>query len=203
MIISSPKPFEEILSMLDDAGKIFVIGCGVCATKLHVGGEVEVEEMCFKLAEAGKDVIGGTVTKAACNVKSLDVLLELDPRIAEADSLIIMSCGSGLSIIASIVNIPVHPATNTKSLGGISCGEVKKELCVMCGSCIADYFGGICPTARCPKGLLNGPCGGAMGGKCEVDPEKDCVWELIYLRLKNIGRLDLLEKMFEPKEYDA
>ncbi len=187
--------------MLDDAGKIFVLGCGVCATKLHVGGEPEVEEMCRKLRESGKDVIGGAVAKAACSVKSLDILLELDPKIADADSLLIMSCGSGLSIIGSIVNVPVHPATNTDSLGGISCGEVKEEQCVMCGNCIADFFGGICPTARCPKGLLNGPCGGSMDGKCEVDPEKDCVWELIYIRLKDINRLDLLDRMFEPKEY--
>jgi hypothetical protein len=73
----------------------------------------------------------------------------------------------------------------------------------MCGSCIADFFAGVCPTARCPKSLMNGPCGGAMEGKCEVDPDRDCAWELIYLRLKEIGRLDLLENIFEPKEYDG
>ncbi|MDK2891881.1 MAG: hypothetical protein PWQ49_273 [Methanohalophilus sp.] len=189
--------------MLEDAGKIFVIGCGVCATKLHVGGEPEVKQMCCKLQEAGKDVIGGAVAKAACNVKSMNALLELDPRIGETDSLLIMSCGSGLSIIASVVNLPVYPATNTCSLGGISCGEVKENQCAMCGDCIANFFGGICPTARCPKGLLNGPCGGSMDGKCEVDPEKDCVWELIYVRLKDLGRLDLLDRIFEPKEYNA
>jgi hypothetical protein len=75
-------------------------------------------------------------------------------------------------------------------------------LCVTCGDCIAENFGGICPMARCPKGLLNGPCGGAEDGKCEVNPEKDCVWELIYIRLEGLGRLDLLEKVFEPWEYD-
>jgi hypothetical protein len=35
-----------------------------------------------------------------------------------------------------------------------------------------------------------------------VNPEKDCVWELIYIRLEGLGRLDLLEKVFEPWEYD-
>jgi hypothetical protein len=202
MIISSPKPFEEILSMLAGSGKIFVVGCGVCATKLHVGGEPEVREMCRRLGDAGVDVIGGVVAKAACNVKSLDVLKELDPRITDADALLIMSCGSGLSVIASVAGVPVYPGTNTDSLGGMACGNVMDGLCVTCGDCIAENFGGICPMARCPKGLLNGPCGGAEDGKCEVNPEKDCVWELIYIRLEGLGRLDLLEKVFGPREYD-
>jgi hypothetical protein len=203
MIISSSKPFEEILENLDDPGKIFVLGCGVCATKLQVGGEPEVETMCRKLRDAGKEVIGGGVAKAACSIKSKESLLENDPAIEKADTIIVMSCGSGLSVVSSLVDVPVHPATNTDSLGGYSEGHVRKDLCAMCGSCIADFFGGVCPTARCPKGLMNGPCGGAMEGKCEVDRDRDCAWELIYLRLKEIGRLDLLEKIFEPKEYDG
>ncbi|RSD33683.1 MAG: hypothetical protein CI953_1408 [Methanohalophilus sp.] len=112
-----------------------------------------------------------------------------------------MSCGSGLSVVSSLVDVSVHPATNTDSLGGYSEGKVREDLCAMCGSCIADSFGGVCPTARCPKALMNGPCGGAMEGKCEVDLNRDCAWELIYLRLKEIGRLDLLEKIFKPKDY--
>ena len=48
MIITSAKPFEEILAILKDEDNIFVIGCNVCAAKLRTGGEPEVLEMCRK-----------------------------------------------------------------------------------------------------------------------------------------------------------
>jgi hypothetical protein len=94
--------------------------------------------------------------------------------------------------------VPVYPSNNTNSLGGRSQGEVIPELCAMCGNCTVYYFGGICPKGQCPKQLINGPCGGSKDGKCEVDQDKDCVWELIYLRLERIGRLDLLDIIWDP-----
>ncbi len=45
------------------------------------------------------------------------------------------------------------------------------------------------------------PVGGAKDGKCEADPERDCGWELIYKRLKAIGKLDSLYQYTEPKDY--
>lgn len=53
----------------------------------------------------------------------------------------------------------------------------------------------------CSKMLLNGPCGGAKNGKCEVDREKDCGWHLIYERLKDAEKLYLLEAYYEPKNF--
>ena len=38
----------------------------------------------------------------------------------------------------------------------------------MCGDCVLDKTAGICPVTTCPKGLLNGPCGGMWDGMCEV-----------------------------------
>ncbi|MBC7344248.1 MAG: methylenetetrahydrofolate reductase C-terminal domain-containing protein, partial [Clostridia bacterium] len=75
------------------------------------------------------------------------------------------------------------------------------ERCQECGECLLEYTGGICPLTSCTKGLLNGPCGGARDGKCEVDRERDCGWEKIYLRLKKLGRLDLLKQFIAPKDY--
>jgi hypothetical protein len=64
------------------------------------------------------------------------------------------------------------------------------------------HTGGICPIARCSKHLLNGPCGGSEKGKCEVDPVNiDCVWQLIYDRLKRLGRLDELQNMLPAKDW--
>jgi hypothetical protein len=51
----------------------------------------------------------------------------------------------------------------------------------------------------CAKQLLNGPCGGAEDGMCEVDCQRPCGWVLIYERLRNLDRLDLLEPYRAPK----
>jgi hypothetical protein len=55
----------------------------------------------------------------------------------------------------------------------------------------------------CAKGLVNGPCGGARHGKCEVDPEKDCAWTLIYNRLEKIGKLDKMHRILPPKRHSV
>ncbi|WP_319508951.1 methylenetetrahydrofolate reductase C-terminal domain-containing protein [uncultured Methanolobus sp.] len=200
MIISSAKPFEEILELLKGEDDIFVIGCNACAAKQHLGGEPEVTEMYQHLEEAGKHVVGWVIPSAACSVASFDSLIEKNPAIKEAKTILVMACGSGVSIISRLADTPVYPSNNTQSLGGHSQGEVVPELCAMCGDCNIYYFGGICPKGQCPKQLLNGPCGGSIDGKCEVDPEKDCVWELIYRKLERTGRLDLLEKVWDAEE---
>ena len=64
-------------------------------------------------------------------------------------------------------------------------------------------FGGICPVTRCSKKLLNGPCGGSMNGKCEVNPDIDCAWQQIIDRLKTLGQLDNLRKYIPPKNWIA
>ncbi|AKB84120.1 methylenetetrahydrofolate reductase C-terminal domain-containing protein [Methanococcoides methylutens] len=200
MIISSSKPFSEILDMLADKESVFIVGCSVCAAKQHVGGEPEVEEMRSNLKDAGINVIGGVVAKAACSVRSCEALEELAPEIKDADAVLVMACGSGTSNIARFVDVDVYPANNTQSLGAMAGDKVIHHLCAMCGQCTIAEFGGVCPTAQCPKELLNGPCGGSMDGKCEVDPEKDCAWELIYERLERIGRLDLLDEVRDAKD---
>jgi len=86
------------------------------------------------------------------------------------------------------------------SVNTVRPGDVR-EYCSLCGDCIVDNYGGLCPITLCAKSLLNGPCGGAKDGKCEADPERDCGWELIYKRLKEIGKLGDLYKLTEPKGY--
>ncbi len=200
MIISSAKPFEEVIELLKDKDDIFVVGCNACAAKLHVGGEPEVLEMCKRLEDEGKNIVGWVIPSAACSVASFDSLVEKNTAINDAKTILVMACGSGVSIISGIVDVPVYPSNNTESLGGRSQGEVIPELCAMCGDCKIYYFGGICPKGQCPKRLLNGPCGGAVEGKCEVDPEKDCAWELIFNKMEKKGRLDLLEKVWTVEE---
>ncbi|MBU4340516.1 MAG: methylenetetrahydrofolate reductase C-terminal domain-containing protein, partial [Euryarchaeota archaeon] len=175
MIISRQKEFKDLLKSIKEHD-IFIIGCGKCATKQRMGGEPEVLEMKKKLGRSGKNVVGWTVLSSACNLSSWDEVLSQNPGIAKAEALLVMSCGGGVSIISSVAQRVVYPALDTESLGGVCRDAVVMEQCGMCGECDIQVFGGICPLGQCPKSMLNGPCGGAVEGKCEVD-ERKCVWD--------------------------
>jgi len=130
----------------------------------------------------------------------MDEVLTLNPDIEKAEALLVMSCGGGVSIISSVSELAVYPALDTESLGGVCRDTVVMDQCGMCGECDIQLFGGICPIGQCPKGMLNGPCGGALDGKCEVD-ERKCVWDKIYERQKSLGRLEDLKNIHGPKDH--
>jgi hypothetical protein len=199
MIISRQKEFKELLRALKEQN-IFIIGCGKCATKLHVGGEAEVLEMKKKLTATGKKITGWTVLSSACSISSWKEVRSQNPGIKKAEALLVMSCGGGASIISGCAELQVYPALDTESLGGICRDEILREQCNMCGECTSWMFGGICPLAQCAKSLINGPCGGAMDGKCEVD-ERPCAWDEIFERLKKIGKLEYLGIIHQPGDH--
>jgi hypothetical protein len=202
MIFSEPKPFDEILTYLEKDKSVFVVGCEGCAQSSGSGGPVQVEEMKKKLADAGKKVTGGKAVDFLCN-KAL-VRSELKGRInqlKEADALLVLTCGIGVQCVAASVNKPVYPGCNTVNLGG-SRGEWRgTERCDECGQCLLYHTGGICPLTACTKGLVSGACGGANHGKCEISPDRDCGWELIYNRLKERGQLHRLDDLIKPLDH--
>ena len=202
MIVSEQKPWEEILGYLDGENNIFILGCNGCAQSSGTGGPVQVEEMGKKLEEAGKKVAGSMVIDFLCQkalVKSK--LRAREEQVKAADSLLVMTCGVGVQAVAASVNKVCHPACNSINLGG-SRGEWQgSERCIECGDCLLEYTGGICPLTACTKGLINGACGGASNGKCELSHEKDCGWELIYERLKSINQLDKLKRFILPHDW--
>jgi len=133
------------------------------------------------------------------------VIEELRDKMQDVEAILSMACGIGVQTVADVFEEkPVFPALNTTFMGMPEGEGVWTEKCGACGDCMLYWTGGICPVVRCAKGLLNGPCGGTRkGGKCEIDSEKDCAWVLIYRRLEKQGRLDLMRKYYEPKNYRA
>jgi hypothetical protein len=202
MILSEQKPWEEILDYLGEEDNIFILGCNGCAQSSGTGGPLQVDEMRKKLEEAGKKVTGAMVIDFLCQKALVKSRLRARTQEVEAaGSILVMTCGIGVQAVAAVVNKVCHPACNTVNLGG-SRGEWQgEERCLECGECLLDYTGGICPLTACTKGLINGACGGASNGKCELNPEKDCGWELIYERLKQKNQLDKLRKFIAPKDY--
>lgn len=201
--ISKQKPFEEIKEYLEKDEKVFLIGCGTCATMCHTGGKSEVLEMKDKLEEMGKKVTGWMVIPTACDSLTEQAIAENAQAIEEADSILVMTCAFGVQTVALYADKVVYPALNTLFVGKEDTPYHFSEVCTQCGECVIGWTGGICPFTTCPKGLLNGPCGGAKDGKCEVDPEKDCAWALIYERLKKQGRLDNMRKCYTPRNFQA
>ncbi|GAG64849.1 unnamed protein product, partial [marine sediment metagenome] len=176
--------------------------CNGCAEACETGGEKGLLAMKAELEKAGKKITGTCLVDFLCNKMLVTMRLsrEMD-KIQSADSIVVLTCGIGVQAVSTVVDKVVHPADNTVSLGGLQGLWPSDERCQACGDCALDYTGGICPVTSCAKGLLNGPCGGAQDGKCEVDPEKDCGWQLIYERLQKVGRLENLKKIRGPRDH--
>ena len=203
MILSRQKPFEEIIGYLEGEKKVFILGCNGCAQSSGSGGPEQVAEMKTKLEEAGKEVTGIKVIDFLCE-KAL-VKSGLRGKVEEvmvADSMLVMTCGIGVQAVAASVNKHCHPACDTINLGG-SRGEWKgRERCWECGDCVLDYTAGICPLTACTKSLLNGACGGASKGNCEISPDRPCGWELIYEQAKARNQTARLRDFIAAKDFN-
>ncbi|MDG6219828.1 MAG: methylenetetrahydrofolate reductase C-terminal domain-containing protein [Candidatus Thermoplasmatota archaeon] len=202
MIITRQRSLEDILALLSVQEVVFIAGCSECATVCRTGGEPEVLAMKEALEGSGKKVSGWAVLEPACNLQNDRRLLrERKAELDSAEVVLSLSCGNGTQTICEATGKEVVGGNETIFLGEVKrVGQFSKN-CVMCGDCILEETGGLCPVARCPKHMLNGPCGGSEGGKCEVDRDEDCVWHLIYERKKERGELDQLKRMLPAKDW--
>ena len=200
------KPLTEILDFFSEGQKVFVVGCSNCAAKAKSGGEPETKAMAQRLEAAGLTVTGWTVPPnggSLCFLSDTIRLLTVDhnEEVERADAILVLACGQGVhTVIDATGGADAYPGCNTIFGGETLSSDHIEECCSLCGECIVGLTGGLCPHTLCAKGLLNGPCGGATNGKCEVDPDRDCGWHLIYERLKALGRLDLMRQYVPPKD---
>jgi ferredoxin len=201
--ITKQKPFDEIEQQLAGLDRVYIIGCGTCATMTKTGGREEVIDMKDRLQELGKMVTGWVVIPTACDDMTEVALTENGGDIQNANCILVMSCALGVHKVSSYIDKPVIPALDTLFIGMEDEPGSFHEVCAQCGQCVLGQTAGICPLTACHKGLLNGPCGGTNDGKCEVDKEKDCAWTLIYQRLEAQGRLDLMRKYQPPKNFQV
>lgn len=204
MILSEPKPIEQIIDSLKTREKIFLIGCGDCATSCKTGGVAETEAMERRLVAEGKEVVGSCVPAASCVAAKLkSELAKHLERLRSADAILVLACGLGVQSVKENdrFGLPVLPGCDTVA-GVIVDGKgVFHERCAMCGECMLAFSGGICPIARCSKGLRNGPCGGMDHGKCELDKERDCAWVLVYREMEKRGSLEAFRRIRPPRDH--
>ncbi len=203
MIISKKIERDKLFDTIKDYDSFFLVGCSECASLCGTGGEPELEELKKELEAAGKKVTGTFRAKTGCQV--LGTKIELKPfkeELADTQVVIVMSCGAGTQAMVEVFpDKPVYPSNDSMFLGNMTRFQMFDERCSLCGECILEQTGGICPVTNCPKGLLNGPCGGTSNGNCEVSPDIKCAWVQIYQRLEKINRLEDMEKIIEPKDW--
>ena len=202
MIVADRKDINEILDMIKGCKKVLIAGCRGCVTVCNVGGAKEVGILASTIKIARKKdglpiEVDEVTLERQCDPEYLEVIKD---TVGQYDAVVSMACSVGPQFLSEAYpNQRFFPALNTTFFGGAVEHGIWEERCAGCGNCIIHYFDGMCPIARCSKSLLNGPCGGAKDGKCEVDRTRDCGWQLIYDRLKDIGHLDKMDKYAEPK----
>ena len=215
MIITKEKPIEEIYGFLEPFGKVLVVGCDGCTQPPRGLREAETYASLIEMAAKmkGKEIKCATITvpRQCC---SEGVETQIKP--AGYEAMLSMACGIGSQVLNQVFpEIPTFPAQNTVFNGYEEKREgIMYENCRACGDCMLGETGGICPRTICAKGLMNGPCGGCIDGKCEIpvqirnwkgevveEIKQDCGWYQIFNRLKDLKRLDLFEKYRPPTDY--
>jgi len=208
MIGTIPKDIKDVIDSVGDYQRLAVIGCNGCAKVCGTGGDTQVADLANVLRERGKKIVLEVTPERTCYAdKTRDVLDPNFEQIKQAEAVVVMGCGGAVQITRKVtedygLTVPVKAALDSIGhMDTLISSELALEQCQECGECILNETGGICPVTKCAKSLLNGPCGGARDGKCEVNPQRDCAWILIYERLKALGEVDKLKRFTAPKDY--
>ena len=204
MIVGEQKPFAEIKGLVSPYERLLILGCGTCVKTCFAGGEDEVAVLASALRLAfkkdGKRIAVEELTiERQCENEFIGPCA---PAVGRSQAVLSLACGAGVQAMARrFADVPLLPGVNTGFIGVLEKQGLFTEECSGCGDCKLAVFGGICPITRCAKKLLNGPCGGSQGGKCEVNPDTDCAWQLIIDRLTALGQLGNLKAYFPPTDW--
>jgi ferredoxin len=202
MIVSSQKHLEEILKTLDGINRIFIVGCAKCATVCKSGGEEEVWQLQESLIAVGKEITGYIIIDEACHMlRAGRDLRSRKDMLDDAEAILVLACGSGVQSISAATPKRTIAGLDTNFLGNTKRFGQFEQKCSLCGECVLSKTGCICPITLCPKGILNGPCGGMNNGYCETDPETECAWKLIYDRLATQNAVTRLNDTVPAKDH--
>lgn len=208
MIVCERKPVQELLAMVEAHHRILMVGCKGCVTVCNAGGKKEVAILSAALRLArqrqGNPIAVEEMTLDRQCEPEFITWLEESLNKNHYDAVISLACSIGPQYIAeAFEELPVYPGLNTSFMGGTAQHGIWEEYCAACGDCRLYDFGGLCPVTRCGKNLSNGPCGGSEDGMCEVNKDRPCIWEHIYIRMKNLGTADSLRKIRSAKDWST
>jgi ferredoxin len=204
MIVAERKSIPELKEILKAHNKVLVLGCGTCVTVCLSGGEREVSIIASSLRISTRLEDNATQFEELTIERQCDnVFIEqAAPAIEACDAVLSLACGAGVQAIAErFQDKPVYAGLDTAFIGILEEQGIWAEKCQACGECVLAAYGGICPITRCAKRQLNGPCSGSSEEHCEVHPDRECAWQLIFRRLKSLGQLDRLNDIAPLKDW--
>ena len=195
------KNNDELVSLLAGKDNLFIVACNKCFKEFETVDEPDCAEFEKIVAECGKTITGSAKVDFLCNKTQTEKKLQ-DMIPEGTENVFVISCGLGIQTVADLAKKPVYAASNSLNYTGHHGMALTKKSCDACAQCYLNVTGGICPIVDCSKSLVNGQCGGAKDGKCEVDCNKDCAWEKIYRRLEKQGRLEeFLNQPVQVRDY--
>ena len=196
------KAENELAQLLCGKDNLFVIACNKCFKEFETTNEPDCDAFVAFAQAQGKTITGTTKADFLCNkYKAEKGLPGMIPE--GTDHVVVISCGLGIQTVADVTGKSVVAATNSLNYTGHHGMALTKKACDTCAQCYLSITGGICPIVDCSKSLINGQCGGAKNGKCEVSPDKDCAWEKIQQRLAAQGRVgELTAQSVQIRDYN-
>ncbi|MDR3049106.1 MAG: methylenetetrahydrofolate reductase C-terminal domain-containing protein [Elusimicrobiota bacterium] len=198
MILTVQKSDKEILKSLEGESAVFIIACAGCAVKSNTADKQSIEYISKLLSDNNIKISEIEILGSVCAKQKTQEILSKNTNFQKAKTILFLSCGTGIQAVGSFSDKRLIAVLNSQAITVVESSYSK--FCSVCGDCILSYTQGICPKTRCPKSLVNGPCGGFVNGKCEIDSSKDCAWVLIYEKLKKNNGLDkFINSFIEPK----
>jgi len=199
MIVMRLKPIPEIREMVSRHNRVLLVGCNTCAAVSLAGGETEVETLLETLRLASAQFGPATEFSGAMLQRQCEPEFVEELNVDGFDAVLSLGCGAGVAFLSDTQNIPIYPALDTLFIGAAKGLASWQAECSACGKCVLGETAGICPTTRCAKGIMNGPCGGVKDGRCELG-DRDCAWVQIYDRLEAQGRGDNFDDLGACKD---
>ncbi len=206
MIVGKQKPLDHIWDKVKGIEKLLVFGCNTCVAVCHEGGNKEAEILASLLRmRAVQEQVSMEIRHSGierqCEHEFFDTV---EKEIEWADAVLSLACGVGVQfMVKRYAALRVYPGLDTTFLGDVEKPGLFMESCQACGHCILDLTAGICVMSRCAKRLQNGPCGGSTSGKCEINKDIDCAWQLVVDRMEMLGTLDAFEKVVPLKDWST
>jgi len=199
MLAVQIKAKEELLPLISSK-RIFIFECLGCH---DVHYPVELAQQLIDSID--QEIVGRATLDYLCHSDyDREYIKAYAREIERAEVILVFSCGVGVQVVSSLLDDRrVYTCCDTLHLAGFQGLTAKEFDCDQCGECYLNYSGGLCPVALCSKNLLNGPCGGSQGGKCEVDPDMPCVWQEIFDRLAGLGQLETMDRLGPPKKWNV
>jgi ferredoxin len=204
MFLTEKKDINEVVKALDKYKKIGIIGCASCASICLTGGSMQVKEMQKYLSGINKEITFTISIDEPCDLRVLkEDIRFVEDELKDTEAIVVLSCGTGVQTIGGFTGKKIVAGANSKFIAQTEHIGEYNSLCQGCDECRLNFTGGVCTITLCPKGLLNGPCEGHDGIKCEVDEESQCVFMSSYVNISRFSEEENINKIFPPRDYSV